>query len=97
MNDVTKPRLAAFPKCYMDQLCVHRTMTLFEWIELAATLGVEGLEFYSGFLEDDEAFLKRSKLHSREHNLAMPMLCCSPDFTQPDPVLSKKRLSAKSG
>ena len=51
-----KPKLAAFPKCYMDELCVHKTMTLFEWIELAATLGVDGLEFYSGFLEDDAAF-----------------------------------------
>ncbi len=82
-----KPRLAAFPKCYMDELCVHRTMTVFEWIELAATLGVEGLEFYSGFLEDDEAFLNKVKAALEKHNLAMPMLCCSPDFTQPDPVL----------
>jgi sugar phosphate isomerase/epimerase len=62
-------------------------MTLFEWIELAATLGVEGLEFYSGFLEDDEEFLKAVKVALESHNLAMPMLCCSPDFTQPDPAL----------
>ena len=82
-----KPRLAAFPKCYMDELCVHRTMTVFEWIELAATLGVDGLEFYSGFLEDDETFLKKVKAALEKHNLAMPMLCCSPDFTQPDPLL----------
>jgi sugar phosphate isomerase/epimerase len=82
-----KPRLAAFPKCYMDELCVHRTMTVFEWIELAATLGVDGLEFYSGFLEDDEAFLEKVKVALEKHNLAMPMLCCSPDFTQPDPLL----------
>ena len=82
-----KPRLAAFPKCYMDELCVHRTMTVFEWIELAATLGVDGLEFYSGFVEDDEAFLKEVKAALEKHNLAMPMLCCSPDFTQPDPLL----------
>ena len=45
-----KPQLAAFPKCYMDELCVHHTMTVRQWIELAATLGVDGLEFYSGFL-----------------------------------------------
>ena len=87
-----KPKLAAFPKCYMDQLCVHRTMTLFEWIELAATLGVEGLEFYSGFLEDDEAFLEKAKVALEKHGLAMPMLCCSPDFTQPDPVLLQKEI-----
>lgn len=87
-----KPKLAVFPKCFMDQLCVDRTMTLFEWIELAATLGVEGLEFYSGFFEDDEAFLGKVKLALERHNLAMPMLCCSPDFTQPDPVLLRQEI-----
>jgi sugar phosphate isomerase/epimerase len=81
-----KPKLAAFPKCYMDDLCVHRTMTLFEWIDLAATLGVDGLEFYAGFLEDDNAFLNKVKAALQKHGLDMPMLCCSPDFTQPDPV-----------
>ncbi len=60
-------------------------MTLFEWIELGATLGVDGLEFYSGFLEDDNSFLKSVKDALERHGLAMPMLCCSPDFTQPDP------------
>jgi sugar phosphate isomerase/epimerase len=82
-----KPKLAAFPKCYMDALCVHRTMTVFEWIELGATLGVDGLEFYAGFVEDDATFLTEVKAALEQHNLAMPMLCCSPDFTQPDPLL----------
>lgn len=70
----------------MDELCVHRTMTLFEWIEIAAGLGVDGLEFYPGFLQDDHVFLKEIKVALEEHNLAMPMLCCSPDFTQLDPL-----------
>jgi hypothetical protein len=29
-QDKMKPKLAAFPKCYMDELCVHRTMTVSE-------------------------------------------------------------------
>jgi sugar phosphate isomerase/epimerase len=82
-----KPRLAAFPKCYMDELCVHHTMTLFDWIELASGLGIDGLEFYSGFLDEDEIFLNKAKAALARHNLQMPMLCCSPDFTQPDPHL----------
>ena len=45
------PKLAAFPKAYMDQLCVDGSMTIRQWIELAATLDVDGLEFYTGFLE----------------------------------------------
>ena len=81
-----RPRLAAFPKCYLDDLCVHRTMTLHEWIELAATLGVDGLEFYSGFIEDRPEFLHAAKADLERQGLQMPMLCCSPDFTEPDPV-----------
>jgi sugar phosphate isomerase/epimerase len=82
-----KPKIAAFPKCFMDELCVHHTMTLFEWIKMASTLGVEGLEFYTGFLNDDEGFLREAKDCLEKHELQMPMLCCSPDFTQPDPEL----------
>ncbi len=87
-----KPKLAAFPKCYIDDLCVHRTMTLVQWIELAAALGVDGLEFYSGFLEDDDAFLQKAKACLGQHSLAMPMLCCSPDFTHPDPGLLQQEI-----
>jgi sugar phosphate isomerase/epimerase len=87
-----KPKLAAFPKCYIDELCVHRTMTIFEWMELAATLGVDGVEFYSGFLEDDDAFLNEVKVALARHHLAMPMLCCSPDFTQLDTLLLEKEI-----
>lgn len=87
-----KPKLAAFPKCYMDDLCVHRTMTLFDWIELASQLGVEGLEFYSGFIDDEPEFLSRVKAALEKANLQMPMMCCSPDFTQPDPVLLQKEI-----
>ena len=42
--------LAAFPKCFLDALCVERTMRAEEWINLAAdTLDIDGLEFYWGF------------------------------------------------
>ena len=88
-----KPNLAAFPKCYIDDLCVHRTMTVARWIELASTLGVDGLEFYSGFLQDDPRFLEETKALLKKHGLQMPMLCCSPDFTQPDPALLEQEIA----
>jgi sugar phosphate isomerase/epimerase len=88
-----KPKLAAFPKCYMDELCVHRTMTLNDWIEIGATLGVQGLEFYSGFLEDNEAFFRQTKASLAKHGLQMPMLCCSPDFTEPNPDLLEEQIA----
>src|SRR5712691_5359614 len=79
------PRLSVFPKCYMDALCVTRTMTLFEWIELAATLGVDGVEMYPGFFESFEpAYLERVRQALAGASLQAPMMCASPDFTQPD-------------
>ena len=54
------PRLAAFPKAFMDELCVEGTMSLDQWIGMAATLDLDGLEFYSGFLD-----LKLTSSHSR--------------------------------
>lgn len=81
------PRLAAFPKCYMDQLCVERSLTLFQWIEMASTLGVEGLEFYPGFFAStDRDYLTQVAAAVRAHGLVVPMYCYSPDFTHPDPA-----------
>jgi sugar phosphate isomerase/epimerase len=79
------PRLSAFPKCYMDELCVTKSMTLFDWIELAATLDVDGIEVYPGFFESFELnYLERVKNCLAEHRLEVPMMCASPDFTMPD-------------
>jgi sugar phosphate isomerase/epimerase len=69
----------------MDELCVTHSMSLFDWIELGATLGVEGLELYPGFFAAlDRDYLGRVRDALRHHGLLMPMLCASPDFTQPD-------------
>jgi sugar phosphate isomerase/epimerase len=69
----------------MDALCVTRTMTLFEWIDLAATLGVDGVEMYPGFFESFEpSYLEKVSAHLRRAGLEAPMMCASPDFTQTD-------------
>jgi len=79
-------KLAAFPKCFMDDLVLHRTMTIFDWIEMAAGLPIDGLELYDGFLlSAEEAYLEKVRVALERHGLEMPMLCCSSDFTRPDP------------
>ena len=45
------PKLAAIPKGFMNALCRDGTMTLREWVDLAAPLQLDGLEYYHGFLE----------------------------------------------
>jgi sugar phosphate isomerase/epimerase len=75
-------KLAAFPKCFMDQLCVEHSMTVFDWIEVASTLDIDGLEFYSGFVDSlADATLDKVKETLRAKKLEMPMLCYSPNFT----------------
>jgi len=70
----------------MDALCVTRTLSLPEWIALAATLGVDGVEMYPGFFESFEAaYVERIRAALEAAGLEAPMMCASPDFTQPDP------------
>ncbi|TWT52553.1 Inosose dehydratase [Rubripirellula amarantea] len=79
------PKLAAFPKAYMNALCKDGTMVVSEWIELASTLDVQGLEWYAGFLEmADQKNWARFRAEVEDNGMVIPMMCCSPDFTHPD-------------
>lgn len=79
------PKLAAFPKAFMHALCKEGTMSVSQWIALAAELDVQGLEWYAGFLEmADQANWSRFRSEVESHGMVIPMMCCSPDFTHPD-------------
>jgi len=86
-------QIAAFPKCYLDDISQHHTMTVFDWIEMSRPLGAEGLEMYEGFFTSlDDAYIDRVGEAIAATSCAMPMLCCSPDFTNPDPDARKRAL-----
>ncbi|WP_207592943.1 TIM barrel protein [Halomontanus rarus] len=75
--------LAAFPKCYLDDLTADE-MPIDDWLEIAADLGVDGVEFYWGFTPaDDPDELDRLREEARRRGLEIPMMCYSPDFTRP--------------
>src|SRR5690554_6524070 len=79
------PKLAAFPKAFMQALCKDGSMKLSEWIELAVKLDIDGLEWYAGFLEmEDHRNWARFREQVEAHGKSIPMMCCSPDFTHPD-------------
>ncbi len=86
-----RPKISAFPKCYLDDIAGTKTMTVFEWIEMAKSLDADGLEMYEGFLptlnNDD---VDRVGAAIRDAGFEMPMLCCSPDFTNPDADARRK-------
>ena len=83
-------RLAVFPKAFMNALCKDGSMRVSEWIELAGKLDVEGLEWYSGFLEmRDESNWLIFRRQVEDSGKVIPMMCCSPDFTHPDATFRK--------
>ena len=81
------PKLAVFPKAFMIPLCKDGSMRLSEWIALAVKLDIEGLEWYAGFLEmKDEKNWLGFRRQVEDHGKVIPMMCCSPDFTNRDAV-----------
>lgn len=79
------PKISAFPKCYLETISLEHSMSVFDWIEMARQLDADGLEMYEGFftsLEPDYLNSVRDAIH--DAGFVMPMLCCSPDFTNPD-------------
>ena len=78
-------KISAFPKCYIDKIAGERSMTVFEWIAMAKALDADGLEMYDGFFTSlDGPYLDSVGEAIHAAGFAMPMLCCSPDFTNPD-------------
>ena len=68
-------------------------MTLREWVDLAAPLGLDGLEYYSGMLElADAARWPAARREVESRGMVIPMLCCSPDFSQLDPELRRREI-----
>ena len=90
------PKLAAFPKAWLDDLCVTGKMTLRQWVMLGVSLEVDGLEFYSGFLDlTGPAAALEARRMVEDFGLTVPMFCCSPDFTHPDPAFRQGQVDSE--
>ena len=90
-------KISAFPKCYIDTISTERTMTVFDWIEMSKTLGAEGLEMYEGFFTSlDDAYIDSVGEAIHNAGYEMPMLCCSPNFTDPDPDERKRAIEKEA-
>lgn len=88
------PKLAAFPKAFMQALCKDGTMKVSEWIALASKLDIDGLEWYAGLLEmADESNWPRFRREVEDTGKCIPMMCCSPDFTHPDAAFREKEIA----
>ena len=58
----------------------------------------KGLEFYSGLLDlRDPAGWPDIRKFVEDKGLSVPMLCCSPDFTHPDPAFRRQQVGLEKG
>jgi sugar phosphate isomerase/epimerase len=88
--------ISAFPKCYLEEIASGR-MPVFEWIEMAKQLDADGLEMYEGFFTSIEnGYLDCVGEALQAASFAMPMLCCSPDFTAPDASKRKREIEREA-
>jgi sugar phosphate isomerase/epimerase len=88
-----RPKISAFPKCYIEDIAVKKTMTLEEWIIMSVDLKAEGLEMYNHFLDSFEP-VYLAQIRQKVENLGMtiPMFCCSPDLCNPVPEIRRKEI-----
>jgi sugar phosphate isomerase/epimerase len=85
-------KISAFPKCYLEDIA-NGKMSLLEWIEMAKNLDADGLELYDQFLTSFERpYLEQVTETLGRAGFAMPMMCCSPDFTALDPDKRKREI-----
>jgi len=90
-------KLSAFPKCYLDRIAGDRSLSVFDWIEQARALDADGLEMYDGFFTSlDNAYLDCVGEAIQTAGFAMPMLCCSPDFTNPDRAARQRAIEREA-
>lgn len=69
----------------MDDLTLTGKMSLRQWIDMAASLKVDGVELYFDFQDlKDPSTWPTTRRMIEDAGLVMPMLCVSPDFTHPD-------------
>jgi sugar phosphate isomerase/epimerase len=88
------PKLAAFPKAFMQALCKDGTMKISEWIDLASGLDIDGLEWYAGFIEmQDESKWPHFRKLVEDRGKVIPMMCCSPDFTHPEAAFRSQEIA----
>ena len=86
--------LSAFPKCFIDPICVDKTMTVYDWIEASAAMDLDGLEFYWPMTPaNDFAEITRLRQAVERQGRSIPMMCYSPDFTQPELAARQKEVA----
>jgi sugar phosphate isomerase/epimerase len=89
--------LAAFPKCYLDAMLRDRSMSVRDWIAIASDLPLDGVELYwPTVVELSDDALRELRVDADRRGLQLPLMCASPDFTQPDRVAFEREIAEQA-
>jgi sugar phosphate isomerase/epimerase len=81
-----RPRVAAFPKGFFNQLIAGDGLTIEDFVVRAPVLGLAGVELYPKFFDvADGAAVARLRSVADAAGVELPMMCSSPDFVDPAP------------
>jgi sugar phosphate isomerase/epimerase len=86
------PQIAAFPKGWIKPL-VTGELSVYEWVDMAGAMEIPGLEMYNNFADfEDPSNWPKIRKYVEAAGMVIPMMCCSPDFTIPDPILRQREV-----
>jgi sugar phosphate isomerase/epimerase len=88
-------KLGCIPICYFRELLHERSMSLAQWSERAAALGLDGIELYKPYLqEEDEESLLDAAETIRRSGLEISMYTSYADFGDPDEAHTAEQIDS---
>jgi sugar phosphate isomerase/epimerase len=85
-------RLSCVPATYFMDI-VEGRMSMEQWIDLAASLGLDGLDFGQAWFRDQRpATIAALRQRVEDAGLQVCLLRCAPDFTHPEPAARRQAL-----
>lgn len=89
-------RTSCIPICFFGRMLSEKSLSLEDWIRMAADIGLDGIEMYKPYLEslDDDTYLRRMSVAVREAGLEVSMFTSYADLSNPDEAEQQRQLDS---
>jgi len=89
-------KTSCIPICFFSRMLNEKSLSLEDWIRMAADIGLDGIEMYKPFLEslEDEAYLRRASDAVRDAGLAVSMFTSYAELSSPDEAEQRRQMDS---
>jgi sugar phosphate isomerase/epimerase len=84
---------SCLPMIYFKAIVLDQTMSVFDWLEIASGLPLDGTEIHWRMLPTAPGDLDRLRAALRTRHLRVSQVTCAPDFTHPDTSVRKAEIA----